>query len=253
MTCGSRHIKEQLDRTGAYKLGNGNNILTPKLVDGRPTFYIHFRNGTTDMSWDKLLHVGERACAEFERVFGGIEWKLSEELVEGHPQLYFGYNGDPLIPQAFGDNTIAYMYYAGYGMDGQAYFNDDMLFGDVNDGKFQYLVRVIIHEILHGLGFDHSDDSEDLHYWANKIGYNNIAISEDLAQGIKDQYGHLMPDMMDTPSSDIPDALHQIFYEKKRFNRRPDKQSLQAMAQALNIDGTGSRRALENSIWQRIK
>lgn len=237
MSCQSIKIRNR--NPEPYSIANKGQRLIPK--DG--VFYWHLVNFTQDMDKFRVIHAFELVFKEhLQPHFGSLMFKSTSDPNEAHFKIMFAQNGDNWLPEPFDLHTLAYAYFPGTSRTGESYFNDAYKWAMMNKSGDWNLVKVAVHEFLHNLNLNHSDDPKDILYYLN-MPENVIRFTQDTIDGIHAIYGDLM-----TVDTEAVEMLRSIYYEPKRLYWCPNKKSLKAICDILKIDNTGRVKDLRDRI-----
>lgn len=167
---------------------NGSQIIKPQ--DGFIYWHIREDKMTSDFDKYKVILSFENGFKELEKVFYPIQFKSTSDPKQAPIVMGFYKKGDAGLPQPFGSNTLAYAYgnYEGFEYAADIFFNDAYKWAEMNkSGQEINLKKVFVHECLHALGFDHSDDAADIMYWQYQDN-DEIVFSKDTQDSIKLAY-----------------------------------------------------------------
>lgn len=167
---------------------NGTTIIKP--VDGFIYWHIREDKMTEDFDKYKVILAFENGFKELEKHFHPIQFKSTSDKAQAPIVLGFYKKGDKDLPQPFSSQTLAYAYgnFEGFEHSADIFFNDAYKWAEMNkSGQEINLKKVFVHECLHALGFDHSDDKEDIMYWQYQDN-DLITFSKDTIDSIKEHY-----------------------------------------------------------------
>ncbi len=166
----------------------GSSIILPK--DGVIYWHIREDKMTADFDKYKVILSFENGFKELEKVFYPIQFKSTSNKDEAPIVIGFYKTGDKELPQPFGKQTLAYAYgnFQGFEHSADLFFNDAYKWAEMNkSGQEINLKKVFVHECLHALGFDHSDDQADIMFWQYQDN-DLITFTKDTVDSIKAAY-----------------------------------------------------------------
>lgn len=116
----------------------------------------------------------------------------TKDLTKAQIKIYWRKNWDSDLPVEFKDTTIAYAFWP-YGGEhaGKMYINDDKAFSHMESQWWYWLLKVLVHESGHLLNISHSNDSEDIMYYAYQR-WKQINVTKDTIDGLKNLYNQYL-------------------------------------------------------------
>jgi predicted Zn-dependent protease len=202
-------------------------------IDGAIYWHIVEQFVTSDIDKLKLVIQFEKAFAEWQPYFLPIKFVSSKDASKAAIKIHFMYPEDELLPEPFGDTTLAYAYFPqgeSLGIHADMYFNDKFNWSDKHSAAHHNLFKVIVHELGHAFGLYHSTDVRDIMYPTYQPD-DSVVITKDTLQGIHYLYGE--PALV--PLTEIKAFIKHIFGKPHGF-RRLHPEQIQILAHVL---GTG--------------
>ena len=199
-----------------------------KPVNGKILWHIDDKYITTDMERFKVLLAVHKAFDFWGVHFAkfGITFESTSDIKKAPIIIRFAENGDPILPQKFGVNDLAYAFYPdgeSLGDECDMYFNDAVDWAEkdiVKHGEYEYdLFGVIVHELGHAFGLNHSDDKLDIMFWRH-IPNREVLVTADTLEGIEKLY---------SPRYGVPFGFNLYRFLLSMF---PKKKDLEALTKA---------------------
>lgn len=140
----------------------GNTIITPK--NGIISWHLREDKISQDMDKFKIIVELTKAFAKWGEVFHPIKFESVPNINDAEICLGFYKNGDPDLPAAFGEKTLAYNFppMAGYKHSSDMFINDGHNFSELHSDGAYRLFCVVVHELGHAFGLGHSQDMKDI-------------------------------------------------------------------------------------------
>ena len=180
MNCGNLAVN--------LKSISGSKVVPHK--DGYIYWHIREDKLTSDIDKYKIILAFENGFKELEKVFYPIQFKSTSVKEEAPILLGFYKQGDKDLPIKFDKDVLAYAFanYEGFSNSSDIFFNDAYKWAELDKPNAEInLKKVFVHECLHALGFDHSNDQKDILFWQYQIG-DDITFSQDTVSSIKARY-----------------------------------------------------------------
>lgn len=179
--CFKEDIRELKDIRGSKVI--------PVSDDGYIYWHILEDRITEDMDKMKVVMSFENGFKILEKYFYPIQFKSTTDKSLA-PILIGFYNNDTFgLPRKFEIGVLAYAFanFDNFKYASDMYFNDSYQWSEMNKPSIFNLCKTFVHECLHALGFDHSDNQEDILYWQYQPN-DEINFSEDTQAAIKTRY-----------------------------------------------------------------
>ena len=140
--------------------------IVPK--DGKIYWHVDESNLTSDIDKFKVIFRLQLAFAEWQSY---IAAKLvpTNDISEAAIVIRFMTEGSANLPEPFGEGTLAYAYFpsgTSNGIFSDIYFNDGVNWQESHSSNGVNLGKVATHEIGHALGVGHSDERDDIMFFA---------------------------------------------------------------------------------------
>ena len=145
-------------------------------------------------------------------------------------------DGNPALPFPFDENTLAYAFFPNgqsLGVESDIYVNDAYNWSEMHTPSSFNLFKVIVHEIGHSLGLDHSENIEDILYPSYQPD-DNVVVTDDTIEGIERLYGAKLQ-VDSNLNIDCDELLKSIFSTKRLLGRLYEHQ-LVDLANLLGIN-----------------
>lgn len=137
----------------------------------------------------KVILSFEKSFEILSNEFAPIHFESTDKATDAPILIRFRDNSDTDIPEQFGKNILAYAFgnYDNFSYSSDIFFNINVRWWDMHKPDYFSLKKVCVHECLHALGFDHSDDIKDIMYWQYQLN-DEINFTNDTKQSIRKLY-----------------------------------------------------------------
>lgn len=225
--------------------------ITP--INGIIYWHLDESSISTDLEKYKILFTLENAFSQWQEYFIPT-FESTNDADKAAIVFRFKVNGDRDLPFEFEDGVLAYAFFPdGKSLDytSDIYVNDFYNWQLAHTDQGYSLFKVIVHEIGHALGLDHSSIEQDIMY-PSYIPDNNVFISQDTIEGIYKLYG--------TPEKSCPDLidgkielLSSVFKSARDLSKLKETQLVE-IAKSIGISASVSDLKLNtiNKILKRI-
>lgn len=200
-----------------------DSILYPSQEDGR-TYYWHLVNKTPDMGDLDLIESFRLVFEQLDPLFQPLRFDSTSDINRAQIFIRFAVDGDPNLPEPFGEGVLAYAFAPTDGWAGKMYVNDAWNWAKMHSDAEQKLSLplVLTHEILHLFNLGHSEFAADLMYPT----YNPYAtITQDTRSGIDLLYGELKKSLIEQEEvADYLQLFRDLFPNIKELSRLTEPQ-----------------------------
>lgn len=137
----------------------------------------------------QCIQAFEKSFQILQSAFNPIKFISSGEPKESHIIIRFRTGNEPDLPNNFGQNVLAYAFanYDNYQYSSDVFFNMKYKWWDMHKPGFISIKKVCVHETLHALGFEHSNDQRDILFWQYQNN-DDIILTEDTLAAIRKSY-----------------------------------------------------------------
>lgn len=139
----------------------------------------------------KLVMAFQKSFEILSEPFNPIRFESTGNLTEAPIVIKFREGHERDIPNGFGPNVLAYAfptYKEEFTYASDVFFNIAFEWSDMHKDGHYSLKKVCVHETMHALGFDHSDDINDILFWQYQKD-DLITFTNDTRTSIKLFYG----------------------------------------------------------------
>jgi len=182
------------------------------------TIYWHLEgNITEDFEEVKVVEAFRMAFSILQPYFSPIQFKSTSDIKKANLIIHFAVNGDNDLPRQFPKHVLAYAFSPSNNVS-NLWFDDSKEWADMHmptvteDGERTYnLTAVTVHEVLHSLGFRHSDAQA----WPGDIlnptyqAGGRIEFSQDTVNAINFLYGDLKEEIKKKKEEEKVDEPNQ--------------------------------------------
>lgn len=142
----------------------------------------------------QLLMAFQKSFEILSEPFLPIRFESTKVMAEAPIVIKFRSGNEPDIPSGFSPGVLAYAFgnMQNFIYSSDVFFNIGHMWADMHKPGYFDLKKVCVHETLHALGFDHSDDIKDIMYWQYQSN-DEINFTDDTRAAIKRFYGLQMP------------------------------------------------------------
>ena len=129
-----------------------------KIVNGVIYWWLDESQLTADFSKHKVLLAINESVQIWQNLFQklqiGIRFQAVDKEERSAMSIRFRNNGDSDLPEQFGPNTLGYAFFPPIS---SIWLNDAVGFSDQEMRGYYRLLKILVHEIGHALGFEHYD------------------------------------------------------------------------------------------------
>lgn len=163
--------------------------------------YWHVANFTEDMDKFKILFAFERAFSKWQTHFSPIRFESTDDRSKAAIVMHFKQNGDRDLPESFAQNVLAYAFFPqgeSLGVHSDMYLNDALNWSEFHAVGAYNLWKVVVHELGHSFGLEHSTDIRDIMYPSYQPN-DEVNITQDTIDGITKLYGKIQERLTPKP------------------------------------------------------
>ncbi len=152
-------------------------LKTIKPINGKITWNLMDQPDEVAKTRSRILF--QNVFFTIQQQIGSLEFNYVDDK-NAQIRLFFRKSGDPILPENFDENTLAY-WVAPYEWEYSwaVYFNEAKDWSTMLDENWRRLYKVAVHEILHTLNLWHSIDSNDIMYYRYNKGEHEINFTKD--------------------------------------------------------------------------
>lgn len=184
---------KNLEFNGCIRPENLNSIQGAKpipVINGEIKWHLDESVLPAGIDKYQCIQAFEKSFQILQGAFGTIKFVSSGEAKESPIILRFRNGNEPDLPNQFGQNVLAYAFanYDNFEHASDVFFNLKYKWWDMHKPGFISIKKVCVHETLHALGFEHSNDQRDILFWQYQNN-DDIILTEDTLTAIRKFYG----------------------------------------------------------------
>ena len=176
---------------------------TIPVINGKIKWHLDETYLPKSMDKYKVILSFQKTFQIIQSQFGDIIFESTGEVKEAPIIIKFASNELKNMPEPFEDGVLAYAYgnFSNFAHASDLFINLAYKWDEMHKPDAINLVKVAVHELLHALGFDHSDIQSDILFWQYQEN-DEINFSEDTKKKIREFYK-----LEDPISKDLKTAL----------------------------------------------
>lgn len=184
---------KNLEFNGCIRPENLNSIQGAKpipVINGEIKWHLDESVLPAGIDKYQCIQAFEKSFQILQGAFGTIKFVSSGEAKESPIILRFRNGNEPDLPNQFGQNVLAYAFpnHDNFEHASDVFFNLKYKWWDMHKPGFISIKKVCVHETLHALGFEHSNDQRDILFWQYQNN-DDIILTEDTLTAIRKFYG----------------------------------------------------------------
>ncbi len=162
---------------------------TIPVINGKIKWHLDETYLPKSMDKYKVILSFQKTFQIIQSQFGEIVFESTGEAKEAPIIIKFASNELKNMPEPFEDGVLAYAYanFANFSHAADLFINLAYQWDEMHKPDAINLVKVAVHELLHALGFDHSDIQSDILFWQYQEN-DEINFSEDTKKKIREFY-----------------------------------------------------------------
>jgi hypothetical protein len=162
---------------------------TIPVIDGKIKWHLDETILPDEMDKYKIILSFQKVFQIIQSQFGEIIFESTGEIKEAPIIIKFASNELNNMPNKFEEGVLAYAYgnFDNFEYASDLFINMAYNWSEMHKPDAINLVKVAVHEILHALGFDHSDIKSDILFWQYQEN-DEINFSEDTKAKIREFY-----------------------------------------------------------------
>jgi len=173
---------------GIRQIETSESGITP--INGKIYWHLDESHLTNDLTKFQVLFGLEQAFAAWQSHMP-VTFEATDDLSMAAIVFRFMVDGNPALPSPFGEDTLAYAFFpAGQslGIHSDIYMNDLIRWETMHTPNGFNLFKVVVHEIGHSLGLDHSVIISDIMFPTYQPN-DEVVLTQDTRDGIERLYG----------------------------------------------------------------
>ena len=180
---------------------------TIPVIDGKIKWHFDEQYLPSNIDKYKAIVAFQKCFNLLQNEFNPIIFESTGVKEEAPIIIKFASNALGNAPEKFDKGVLAFAYgnYQNFEYASDLFINLDYSWLDMYKPGQIYLQKVVVHELLHCLGFDHSNDSKDVMFWQYQEN-ENITFTEDTKKSIREFYKL-------APIVNVPEAPKIIKYD----------------------------------------
>ena len=162
---------------------------TIPVINGKIKWHLDETYLPKSMDKYKVILSFQKTFQIIQSQFGSIIFESTGEIKEAPIVIKFASNELKNMPETFEDGVLAYAYgnFSNFAHASDLFINLAYQWDEMHKPDAINLVKVAVHELLHALGFDHSDIQSDIIFWQYQEN-DEINFSEDTKKKIREFY-----------------------------------------------------------------
>lgn len=238
-----------------YKCNKPSAIATSERgispIDGKIYWHLDENNLSPDLNKFQIIFGIENAFKDWQE-FVNPKFQPTNDIEKAAIVFRFMSNGNEELPFPFEPSTLAYAFFPeeeSLGIHSDIYMNDFFNWKIMHTESGYNMYKVIVHEIGHALGLDHSEDESDIMFPSYQPN-DNVNITQDTIEGISLLYGDVEGD----GDNSVLEFLRTVFNNEKELSKLYERDLVQ-IANYIGIESKEADRKSDtvNLILQKIQ
>lgn len=184
----------------SLKTIRGANVIP--VINGKIKWHLDETYLPSTMDKYKVILAFQKTFQIIQTEFNPIIFESTSEVKEAPIIIKFASNELKNMPEVFEDGVLAYAYgnFSNFAHASDLFINLAYQWDEMHKPDKINLVKVAVHELMHALGFDHSDIQSDILFWQYQEN-DEINFSEDTKKKIREFYKLTEPISKDAKSA----------------------------------------------------
>ena len=184
----------------SLKTIRGANVIP--VINGKIKWHLDETYLPNTMDKYKVILAFQKTFQIIQTEFNPIIFESTSEVKEAPIIIKFASNELKNMPEQFDEGVLAYAYgnFSNFAHASDLFINLAYQWDEMHKPDKINLVKVAVHELMHALGFDHSDIQSDILFWQYQEN-DEINFSEDTKKKIREFYKLTEPISKDAKSA----------------------------------------------------
>lgn len=184
----------------SLKTIRGANVIP--VINGKIKWHLDETYLPSTMDKYKVILAFQKTFQIIQTEFNPIIFESTSEVKEAPIIIKFASNELKNMPEQFDEGVLAYAYgnFSNFAHASDLFINLAYQWDEMHKPDKINLVKVAVHELMHALGFDHSDIQSDILFWQYQEN-DEINFSEDTKKKIREFYKLTGPISKDAKSA----------------------------------------------------
>lgn len=184
----------------SLKTIRGANVIP--VINGKIKWHLDETYLPSTMDKYKVILAFQKTFQIIQTEFNPIIFESTSEVKEAPIIIKFASNELKNMPEQFDEGVLAYAYgnFSNFAHASDLFINLAYQWDEMHKPDKINLVKVAVHELMHALGFDHSDIQSDILFWQYQEN-DEINFSEDTKKKIREFYKLTEPISKDAKSA----------------------------------------------------
>lgn len=172
------------------------------VINGKIKWHLDETYLPSTMDKYKVILAFQKTFQIIQTEFNPIIFESTSEVKEAPIIIKFASNELKNMPEQFDEGVLAYAYgnFSNFAHASDLFINLAYQWDEMHKPDKINLVKVAVHELMHALGFDHSDIQSDILFWQYQEN-DEINFSEDTKKKIREFYKLTEPISKDAKSA----------------------------------------------------
>lgn len=159
------------------------------VINGKIKWHLDETYLPSTMDKYKVILAFQKTFQIIQTEFNPIIFESTSEVKEAPIIIKFASNELKNMPEQFDEGVLAYAYgnFSNFAHASDLFINLAYQWDEMHKPDKINLVKVAVHELMHALGFDHSDIQSDILFWQYQEN-DEINFSEDTKKKIREFY-----------------------------------------------------------------